>query len=62
MLLRVKNNSNKENKIFAKFLYIYQGPFIISKIVDQNTYILNYINNNDERGIFHGEHLKIYEK
>ena len=62
VLLKANNKSDKENKIFAKFLEIYHGPFIISKVVDVNTYILNFIDTNEERGMFHGEHLKLYEK
>ena len=58
VLIKANNVSSKENKEISKFFDVFEGEYIIKKIVDDNTYILFDQNKNEERGMFHTENLR----
>ena len=59
-LLRTPAVSSAEEKKIAKMFDLYTGYFIITKIVDEYTYILIDPNTGEERGMFHADVLKPY--
>ena len=50
--------SDTKKNIFAAFLDIWEGPYIIMKINSKNTYTVG--ENGKIRGIFHGDYMKKY--
>ena len=50
VLVKTQPMSDAVKGITAKFLYIFEGPFLVSKILDHSVYELK-----DERGKVHGE-------
>lgn len=55
--LRVSDN---KNKICAKLLYPYEGPYIVNKVINDSTYQLKYTNSDMIRGKFHIEMIYPY--
>ena len=62
VLVKAVNESDPKRKIFKKFLQIYEGPYEIKKQVRPGTYILWNPESKEERGMFHSQDLKIYNK
>ena len=60
VLLRTPATSSAEDKKIAKMFDLYTGNFIISKIVDEHTYILIHPDTGEKRGMFHADLLKPY--
>ncbi|XP_043472740.1 uncharacterized protein LOC122505295 [Leptopilina heterotoma] len=60
VLLKLLNKSDKENKIIAKFLQVYEGPYEIKKVVKKGTYILWDPKSKIEKGMYHSQDLKKY--
>lgn len=52
--------SDRKRGICAKLLYPYEGPYTISKVINQRTYELKYLNSELIRGKFHIELLYPY--
>ena len=62
VLVKAINESDPKRKILKKFLQIYEGPYEIKKQVRPGTYILWNPESKEERGMFHSQDLKIYNK
>ena len=62
VLVKAINESDPKRKILKKFLQIYEGPYEIKKEVRPGTYILWNPESKEERGMFHIQDLKIYNK
>ena len=62
ILVKAVNESDPKRKILKKFLQIYEGPYEIKKQVKPGTYILWNPESKEERGMFHSQDLKIYNK
>ena len=62
VLVKAINESDPKRKILKKFLQIYEGLYEIKKQVRPDTYILWNPKSKEERGMFHTQDLKIYEK
>lgn len=60
VLIKLFNKSEKENKILAKFLQIYDEPFEIRKEIQPGTYILCDPGREEEKGMYHTQDLKRY--
>lgn len=56
----VKNHklSYAVNELTKKFLHIYEGPFIISKIKDNFVYEIKYMGSNKIKGVYNARQLK----
>uniref|UniRef100_A0ABD2X093 RNA-directed DNA polymerase n=1 Tax=Trichogramma kaykai TaxID=54128 RepID=A0ABD2X093_9HYME len=61
VLIKCKNSSDQENKILAKFMQIYEGPYIIKSILGENTYLLED-SNSRVKGQFHVNDLIRYRQ
>ena len=59
VLVKAQNQSNASDKKIAKFFHVYEGPYIVKRKVNMNTYLVADGNNN-ERGKFHISNLKPY--
>ena len=62
VLVTAVNESDPKRKILKKFLQIYEGPYKIKKQARSGTYILWNPESKEERGMFHTQDLKIYNK
>jgi hypothetical protein len=60
VLLRANPISSAVAQETKKFLLLFEGPYIISKAVATNTYILVYPDGQPERGMFNACHLKLF--
>ncbi|XP_044762335.1 uncharacterized protein LOC123319431 [Coccinella septempunctata] len=60
VLLRANNSSSAIKSEIKKFLLLFEGPFRIKKKIHDHTYLLSLPNSDEERGIFHSSHLKLY--
>ena len=54
------NLSNKLLKRTSKFMSVFEGSYIISKMVMKGTYLVRDLKTNKERGIFHANELRKY--
>ncbi|KAL7290928.1 hypothetical protein TKK_0015655 [Trichogramma kaykai] len=61
VLIKCKNSSDQENKILAKFMQIYEGPYIIKSTLGENTYLLED-SNSRVKGQFHVNDLIQYKR
>uniref|UniRef100_A0ABD2W5G0 Uncharacterized protein n=1 Tax=Trichogramma kaykai TaxID=54128 RepID=A0ABD2W5G0_9HYME len=61
VLIKCKNTSDQENKILAKFMQIYEGPYGIKSILGENTYLLED-SNSRVKGQFHVNDLIRYKQ
>ena len=52
--------SDKTEKVTAKFLVLFEGPYIIYKQVGQSTFILHHTESPLEREMFNSSELKPY--
>lgn len=52
--------SNLDRNICAKFRYPYEGPYIVNRVLNDNTYELKQPNNENIRGKFHIEMIYPY--
>ena len=60
--MKAVNESEPKMKILKKFLQIYEGPCEIKKQVRPGTYILWNPESKEEKGMFHSQDFKIYNK
>lgn len=61
VLLKQYNVSDADASITSKFLSIFVGPFRVSRLILDCTYVLEY-EDGSERGTFHGSLLRPYHK
>ena len=62
VLVKAINESDPKLKILKKFLQIYVGPYETKNEVRPGTYILWNPESKEDRGMFHTQDLKIYNK
>ena len=62
VLVKAINESDPKRKYLKTFLQIYEGPYGIKKEVRPGTYIWWNPESKEERGMFHTQDLKIYNK
>ncbi|KAJ8675339.1 hypothetical protein QAD02_011125 [Eretmocerus hayati] len=60
VLVRACNVSSADKGISSKLLALYEGPYIIRKIIGRSTFRLFDNENNIDRGMFHGSSLRPY--
>ena len=60
VLLRVRHLSNALDKTTKKFFHLYEGPYIISKTIGKNAYVLADINKGREIGTYNKTNLRKY--
>ena len=60
VLIKAYNLSDKLLKRTSKFMSVFEGPYIIGKIIREGTYLIIDSVNNKERGIFHAHDLRKY--
>ena len=58
---KLQVDENRKNKICIKLLLPYEGPFIINHVINENTYELRNVDNQNIRGKFHVEMLFHYD-
>jgi hypothetical protein len=61
VLLKSNKISSIENQEVKKFFKLYDGPFIIGKILHCDTYVI-FGEDGKERGIFNKSHLRMYHR
>ena len=59
-LIKVYNLSYKSLKRTAKFMAIFEGPYIMGKIIRKGTYVIEDPKRHRERGIFQARDLRRY--
>lgn len=52
--------TDKDKRVCAKLLYPYEGPYIIQRVLNENTYQLKTVTGDSTRGKFHVELLYPY--
>lgn len=60
VLLKANNLSSALKAETKKLLLLFEGPYRIKKEIRDDTYVLGYMENQKERGVFHASHLKRY--
>lgn len=60
VLVKALNVSNPAKKQIAKFMSLYEGPYVIKKVIHGASYILKHVQGNRERGLFHTHDLRPY--
>ena len=60
VLLRVRHLSNAMDKVTKKFFHLYEGPYIIHKVVGKNAFVLTDANNGNEIGTYNRTNLRKY--
>ena len=60
VLVKAYNLSDKTLKRTAKFMSVFEGPYIINRILREGTYLVTDATNNKERGVFHANDLRRY--
>ena len=60
VLVKAYKLSDKILKRAAKFMSVFEGPYLINKILREGTYSVIDIRNNKERGVFHANDLRRY--
>ena len=60
VLGKAYNLSDKALKRTAKFMSVFEGPFIVDKIIREGTYLITDPKSHRERGIFHAHDLRKY--
>lgn len=58
VLLRSNPVSSEVDAIVKKFINVYEGPYVIQQVVQEDVFILAYPNHNKQRGMFHINLLK----
>ena len=61
VLVKAYNLSDKSLKRTAKFMAVFEGPYIIGKIIREGTYVIEHPKRRRERGIFHASDLRRYQ-
>jgi hypothetical protein len=62
VLLREKNLSSAEHKVYGKFLPLFSGPYEISARPHSNTYRLVHPATREEKGVYNVANLKRYHR
>ena len=60
VLVKAQNMSNAGDRKIAKFFHVYEGPYLVKRIIALDTYQLIDYHSNKERGKFHITNLKPY--
>ena len=60
ILIKACNLSDKVLKHTAKFMSVFEGPYVIKKILREGTYLIIDPKNHKERGISHANDLRKY--
>ena len=59
VLLRVRHLSNALDRVTKKFFHLFEGPYVISKVIGQNAFLLNDPNDfNKEVGTYNRANLR----
>jgi hypothetical protein len=58
VLLRVETTSSAIKEETKKMHLLYQGPFLVKKVLHVDTFVLESLDSKMERGVFNRRHLK----
>jgi hypothetical protein len=61
VLVKTQPMSDAAKGITAKFMYLYEGPFLINKILEHSAYEVRDVNGK-VRGVFSKTQLKLYRE
>lgn len=60
VLLKTDPLSSAIDNKTKKLMLVYEGPYLIKKIIHFDTFLIKELNTNKERGIFNRKYLKKY--
>ena len=60
VLVKACNLSNATDNLIAKFLTLYEGPYIVKEQVGPSTFLLTNPNTGEGRGVFHATNFRPY--
>ncbi len=60
VLLRSPHSSSSEQKLFRKFFPLYEGPYVITEVFDNNT--LSLADDDREIGTYNRTNVKLYKE
>lgn len=60
VLVKAHNLSDKYSKQTPKFMAVFEGPYLIAKVIRNGTYVIKDPSNGKDRGMFHTNDIRAY--